>query len=162
MKKTYIIDAYNLMHQIPEIEAMLSDRLEAAREQLLKELQLAKHRMNAEFIVVFDGAQSNTRRDNAGYAMRVFYSSKQEKADALIKRMIETANKQQTMIVSSDREITDYAKLYGIPFMPSHKFIQQMQTYPEKKFDKSDVKLNEKEVDEWMDLFKNAKKRNDS
>lgn len=157
MKKIYIIDAYNLMHQIPEMKAMLSTQLEAARENLLRDLQLVKHKMNADFTVVFDGAQSITRRDNSGFAMKVLYSSKQEKADALIKRMIETANKQNTIIVSSDREITDYARLYAIQFMPSHQFIQEMQTFPEKKFDKSDIKLNEKEVDEWMDIFKKAK-----
>ncbi len=159
MKKKYIIDAYNLMHQMPEIKAMLSDQLETARENLLKALQTAKHRLDAEFTVVFDGVQSITRRDNAGYAMKVLYSSKQENADALIKRMIETAGKQNTIIVSSDREITDYARLYSIAFIPSHRFLHEMQTFSEKKFDKSEVKLNEKEVDEWMEIFNKAKDR---
>jgi len=122
-----IIDGYNLIRQSATFSSLDLEDMQAGREALIDALadykQIKRHRIT----VVFDGAGapygSPNRESVKGIAVR--YSSQGESADAVIKRMA-TLEKEQALIVSSDRDIMTYAELKGAAAIGSPEFEEKL------------------------------------
>lgn len=156
MKQSILIDGYNLIFQFPEIRKVMERDLESARYEMLLKLKSYAAYKRVKIVVVFDGGRSQSEQIPKMQGLQIIFSSAPEKADPLIKRLIEKKSDQISMVVSSDREIANYARLYGVKTGSSQSFAREMLTRPcldvEQKFNDS---LSEKEVEEWMALFRN-------
>lgn len=156
--KKIIVDGYNLIHAIPAIRNKLGYDLETARNDLINLLVRFRIKKKTYITVVFDGKSGSLEEREEKKNIEVCFSHAPEKADQVIKRMIDKVEGEKgIMVVSSDREIFDYAKVCGLQRIKSEKFAAMLLSTPEKKSKKkkknSDSKMSKDELQEWMRLF---------
>ena len=118
-----IVDGYNLIRQSDTLRGCERISLEAGRQALLRSLagyrQLRGHRIT----VVFDGWMGGSpleERDRAG-GLDIVYSRLGERADEVIKRLLQTGS-EEIMVVTSDREIANFAARRGKTSIASSAF----------------------------------------
>lgn len=119
--KTFLIDGYNLLHQVPELAGSTSENLEDRRERLIRRLVSLSAGRRLLIHIVFD--TSRVRKSRASYTgIQVDYAK--PSADAFIRRIIaENQSNRNLVVVSSDRkDIGEYAKACGIEWMTSKHF----------------------------------------
>lgn len=118
-----IIDGYNLIRQSSVLSPLDQQDLQLGRDTLIDMLAAYKKLKRHKITVVFDGADApglQPRRDQAkGIAVR--YSRQGESADAVIKR-IAARERERALVVSSDRDITDYASGRNAAVIASPEF----------------------------------------
>jgi len=119
-----IIDGYNLIRQSPFLQEIDARELEAGREALLACLAAYRRaRAQHKITVVFDGWErgdfKESRDRRAG--MAIIYSRRGEKADEVIKRLLEK-ERGRAVVVSSDRELQDYADRLGAAWISAPQF----------------------------------------
>jgi hypothetical protein len=119
-----IIDGYNLIRQSPYLQEMDARDLELGREALLEGLAAYRQaRPQHKITVVFDGwlggdlKESRDRR--AG--MTIVYSRRGERADEVIKRLLEK-ERSRAVVVSSDRELQEYAVKVSAAWISAPEF----------------------------------------
>jgi len=157
MKMHYLIDGYNLIHRIDSYRSKLGKSLEEARQTLLIQLSSFRAASGSEITIVFDGAASG---GSLRSGISILFSNLPNKADELIKRMVDqNKSKQSLTVVSSDREVTWYAKGCGCSIMTAESFYQKMKTRKSEASasdlqEKSDPQLSPREISEWMKIFK--------
>ena len=156
MKYKLLIDGYNLLFQNPELRKILERDLEEARKLLIDQLEEYAGKKNIHILVVFDGDDKINPRDESRSRVDVYFSKSPEKADPLIKRLLEKTKKNGDLtVVTSDNEISDYARLCSVSVTSSQKFVEQISDY---SFDRIEKKychsMTKAELNEWMGLFK--------
>lgn len=120
-----LIDGYNLMGS----PAGLHSDLEQEREELLRDLTMYHRRKKADIVVVFDGWDKGwpiEKTERRG-GLTVVFSKLGEKADLVIKRRIEAAKGEKSILISSDREIANLAGAHGWDVIPSALFQEKLQ-----------------------------------
>ncbi len=153
--RKYIIDGYNLVYQFPELRRILERDLEGARQGLLDRIGLYIGENRLKAVVVFDGDGRVLSEPGRRLGIEVIYSKPPEKADPLIKRMIENHSDEGLVVVSSDREIVDFARLCGVKAVSSSQFVHEMSDRPKNEAEKKfDYPMSDDELDEWMHLFR--------
>ena len=114
-----IIDGYNILG----LTGRLSNRLESAREDLLRAVASYRHRTRHPVTIVFDGWQHGQpmeqREHRAG--VEVIYSKRGEKADQVIQRLVREYGS-DCAVVSSDHEIVDVARSHCAFVMGAQEF----------------------------------------
>ena len=121
-----IIDGYNLIHHSNRQGNSPQD-LQSLRQGLIEALSVYKKKKHHRITVVFDGANASVfwqHRDRIK-GIDVKFSSIGESADAVIKRM-SAREKQQILVVSSDREIIDFATSRGAATISSPHFYEKL------------------------------------
>ena len=105
VQKTFIIDGYNAIHKIPELEARLGESLESARTALAMEISGWRRRYaNAEVYIVFDGRDehgldySNTKI----CGVECIFTRSEESADDHIINMVRGSEDSSAITVISD------------------------------------------------------------
>jgi uncharacterized protein len=118
-----IIDGYNLIRQSPDLMAQESQDLRWGREALLEKLAAYRRLKKYAITVVFDGWEAGEGLGNRDrvQGMLVIYSRRGEKADEVIKRMADQ-EREGSLIISSDREIMQYAERAGAAVMSAEDF----------------------------------------
>lgn len=146
---TYLIDAYNVLHRLTSFRTQLVKDPESARASLIRQCRLIYGRQT-HVVAVFDGSGHT---DSSG-GIRVVFSGKST-ADQLIKKLIdEEKHRQDVVVVTSDAEIQRYAKNSGCRFVSAETFPSLVRSSPEETLDeKSNPKMSDKDIQEWMDLF---------
>ncbi len=154
-KQSIVIDGYNLIYQFPELRRMLERDREGARKGLIVRLGSYAHDKNVQIVVVFDGDDRLIRIPESYSGIRVVFSKLPEKADPVIKKMIEEHRQGDLTVVSSDQEIADYARLYGVKAASSRQFaykvFKERKQEAEKKYDHY---LSPEELEEWLHIFR--------
>ena len=119
-----IIDGYNLIRQSSYFQEIEARELEAGREALLAALSTYRQaRSGHKITVVFDGWDKGglkESRDRRG-GLAVVYSRRGERADEVIKRLLEK-DRSRAVVVSSDRELQDYADRVGAAWISAPDF----------------------------------------
>lgn len=118
-----IIDGYNLIRQTPRLANYDRQDIELGRQMLIEELALYKKTKHHRITVVFDGAQAplfSQSRDRIK-GIDIQFSRLEETADTLIKK-IAAKEKQKALVVTSDREIVEYAISHGAAVIRSQDF----------------------------------------
>ena len=167
-RKILIIDGYNLIHAAPHrFQKMIE--LENRRSHLLKILKSSGLLRYDKIIVVFDGQLSDfpNVKESEGKVV-VIYSGKHQEADEVIQELIrKEAQNSQVKIVSSDQEIRNSARDHGTKVVSSQQFWQSLSPASQKKSRTSeglptpDRQLSDKEVKEWMRIFKSRPEKDD-
>jgi predicted RNA-binding protein with PIN domain len=122
-----IIDGYNLIRQSPWFSLLDVRDLEAGREALLQALSDYRQRRSQHKItVVFDGWQGGALKESRDLyqGVGVIYSRRGERADEVIKRFL-TRERRKVVMVSSDRELQDFAEKVGATWVAAGQFETQ-------------------------------------
>ncbi len=119
-----IIDGYNLIRQSPWLSLLDARDLEAGREALLETLtDYRRRRPQHKITVVFDGWQGGALQESRDLCqgVGVIYSRRGERADEVIKRFL-TREGRKVVMVSSDRELQDFAEKVGATWVAAGQF----------------------------------------
>jgi len=140
-----IIDGYNLIRQSGELSIVDRQDLQLGRESLLEMLAAYKRIKHHRITVVFDGTDAYSlfsQRDQVK-GIAVLFSRKGESADTVIKRLA-AKEKEQSLIVSSDREVVNFSASKGAATMSSPDFMDKlnMASYFSEKGICSDQEMN--------------------
>jgi predicted RNA-binding protein with PIN domain len=121
-----IIDGYNLIHHLNRQRSPSPD-LQSLRQGLIEVLSVYKKKKHHRITVVFDGTNAPViwqHRDRIK-GIDVKFSSNGESADTVIKRMA-ARERQKILVVSSDREILDFATSSGAATISSPHFFEKL------------------------------------
>ncbi|MDE3018233.1 MAG: NYN domain-containing protein [Nitrospirota bacterium] len=126
-----IVDGYNLLGARGQVGRTGATNGEAAREQLLRDLSAYRQRKGHPITVVFDGWQqgggAECQEHRAG--LLVVYSRRGERADQVIQRLAEEYGR-DCAVVSSDREVTDFARARGAFVIGAAEFESRLKERP--------------------------------
>lgn len=116
-----IIDGYNLI-------GIQHRDLRKQREGLILQLIAYRKLKGHDITVVFDGWKSGSRHQEQTVTggVRIMYSRLGDKADAVIKSMI-GQDRQDWIVITSDREIMDHAWRSGSVPVPSDMFLGRLE-----------------------------------
>jgi predicted RNA-binding protein with PIN domain len=167
-RKILIVDGYNLIHAAPHRFQKMT-KLENRRSHLLKIINSSGSLPYDKIIVVFDGQLSNLPnvKESEGKVVEI-YSGKHQEADQVIQELIrKESQNSQLKIVSSDHKIRNTARDHLVQVISSQQFWQSLSPTEQKKrgtsegSSVSDRQLSDKEVKEWLKLFKSRSENDD-
>ncbi len=150
----FIIDGYNVIHAIPSLKKTLAHNGETARELLIHSVAQFTHKKKFRCTIVFDGtAPNNTVKQSTHAPVHVLFSFPHS-ADAKIKQMIEQSKiRSSLVIISSDREIMNFAKVCSCQTHSSKHFANLLSETTDTVAEKSDAPLSKSQIDEWLKIF---------
>ena len=126
---TVVLDGYNVVHAVPELERVLDQSLEAAREALVRMCQELRARRGdiGRLVVVFDGDEAHARgpaADRGG--VTVLFTRREEEADERILQFLRAdGGRNRFVIVSNDTHIFNNARAHGARAMSVSEFYAQ-------------------------------------
>jgi predicted RNA-binding protein with PIN domain len=122
--ETIIIDAYNLMHKVTELRILLAQSQEITVDTMVQKLQSHYFGRGMKSILVFDGFGQNKHDRNIEVKFsKTGVGPDYGSADALIKHLIEKSkNPKLLKVVSSDRDVTLFARECGCRILTSESF----------------------------------------
>ncbi len=122
-----IIDGYNLIRQSDTLSAFDRQDIQLGREALLDALATYKRIKGHRITVVFDGtnAPSFSSAKDRFKGVNIVFSRSGELADAVIKRMAKK-EKEKALIVTSDRDVINFAEAQGSAYIHSPMFEQKI------------------------------------
>jgi len=123
-----IIDGYNLLALLDRASGRIPLHSDTARDSLIHELAAYRHRKAHPVTVVFDGWQQGfvTERREQRSGIEVIYSRRGEKADQVIQRLASEFGS-DCAVVSSDREVTRYARAQGALVIEAGEFSEKLR-----------------------------------
>lgn len=109
-----IIDGYNLIRQSDTLRRYERFSLEAGRNALIHRVSVYRKLKGHRMTIVFDGwvAGPATEERDRQEGVDIIYSRRGEKADDVIKRLVEK-RQEEMVVVTSDRGITDFVHHRG-------------------------------------------------
>lgn len=150
-----IIDGYNVIQRAPELRPGPERTLRQSREKLLSLLAWAVGSQDSRFLVVFDGDEGGNRDDNSG-RVEIRFSRLPEKADDLIRRIVEDQidRVERLTVVTSDIEVAQHARRAGADISIADLFLASVLG-PVRESDPSEKPstLTRKELEEWQQVF---------
>ncbi len=122
-----LIDGYNLLHSGRNLANLNAIQLQWERERLIDQLSLYRRMKSVEILIIFDGWQSGwgTEKRERKKGIEQIFSRVGEKADEVIKRLIREKGS-GAIVITSDREIANYANQFSVPVVPSEQFLKRM------------------------------------
>jgi len=152
----FIIDGYNLLYKSSDLKKNIETDINSAREKLILQLDNFFSSKRASVYLVFDGVSNFTHfNPYSTPKIRVLFSKKNQKADILIKKIIdESQNKSLITVISSDHEVYQYAKVSRCKAIKSEEFLQKMKSFSidyENKI--KNHNLTEDEINFWKNIF---------
>jgi predicted RNA-binding protein with PIN domain len=156
----YIIDGYNLIHAIPSLKKLLQADAFQAREQLAFLVSRLTFKRKFRCTIVFDGMKpSDIQLQSSHSPIHIVFSSPVT-ADDKIKSMItQSKNRTSLVIISSDHEILDYAKVCSCTTHTSKYFSNLLLEEENGGTEKEQSSLSKNQVDEWLKIFGERKNR---
>ncbi len=148
-----IIDGYNLIRQSHTLSRLDLEDLQLGREALVDKLAAYKKIKRHKITVVFDGTNAplfSFHKDRTK-GIRIVFSQRGELADQVIKKMT-AKEKQKALIVTSDRNLVDYAVSQGASTISSPEFEGRMTQ--SLFMDTTGADIDESETDGWKPTTK--------
>lgn len=138
-----LIDGYNLI-------GTAHQDLEKERGKLIEDLSKYSNKTGHDITVVFDGWKNGMGAETNVMigGVKVIYSRLAEKADRVIMRIISSGNK-AWIVVSSDREIADFARSKGASPVTSDEFKYKLYSPIEAAEDTEEepIEADDEEID---------------
>lgn len=122
--ETILVDAYNLMHKVPELKVLLKQNQDVCVDIMVAKMQGHFTGSGRKVILVFDGHGQNRHLKNIEVKFsRTDITHDYGDADKMIKAMIDKfRNKKLLKVVSSDNEVSWYARECGAKVLSSKSF----------------------------------------
>lgn len=143
-----IIDGYNLLMTSDRFRRDFINFPEETREEFIKSLSGYKRLKGHDITVVFDGWKSGYPIENRDVisGIKVVYSRMGEKADLVIKRMVERGD--GSTIVTSDREVAIFASRHGAVVISSGEFGESLMLAASETSKADEISMMKDETDE--------------
>lgn len=124
-----LIDGYNLLHADRILTHLSPTELQRERDRLVEQLSVYRRIKSIEITVVFDGWQGGwpTERRERKKGIDLVFSKLGERADDVIKKLVREKGSGVTLI-SSDRELSQYAEKMKAAAISSAQFKEKMET----------------------------------
>ena len=123
--KTYIIDGNNLIGKTKHLMLLQNKDKQSSREQLVFMIDNYFHNKNQDVYIHLDGFKSTAINPSKS---RLIYSNSKT-ADETIKRQIEqTVNKKNIVVVTSDNNLREFAKVCRSDVMLSEEFLKLIES----------------------------------
>ena len=125
-----IIDGYNLLRHNQGLNRLACRDLKGAREELLKRLESYRKAKGHSLEVVFDAWRGDSpgQQEEKFGGIKVIYSPAGQKADEVIMEMARTF-RDGIVVVSSDREVADFATAQGSPVISAGEFEKKLMEF---------------------------------
>ncbi|MBU2045056.1 MAG: NYN domain-containing protein [Candidatus Omnitrophica bacterium] len=124
----YIIDGYNLIHQVPALKK--SDTPQRDLVAYIQKNRLTGSRNN-KLIIVFDGNLDLELKANCRGFCELVGSGPEQSADELIKNRVKAAkSRSEVVVVTNDREIISAIRKSGARSLPVSGFIKKKKAEP--------------------------------
>lgn len=157
-----IVDGYNLILRSTRLRPGPGRTLRESRAMLISLLSWMMGANDVRFVVVFDGAEEGGRDETTG-RVQVRYSRPPEKADDVIRRMVEqkVGGDEHITVVTADIEVARHARAEGADVSLADLFLASAlgdigreggAGKPDESSDKP-VQLSKKELEEWAEIF---------
>jgi len=161
MKRQWLIDAYNVMHQLPDVKAVMNRDISEARRLMAYKVEQLCAQQNRHAHLVFDGAPDVMPIKQQHLTIEYSYP---DDADTFITRQVSRKGQAyKWIVVTDDQELRRNARLTGAELMHSRQFSslltpekpkrlqsQSPKVHPSKK---ADIDLPDEEVREMLRLF---------
>lgn len=156
---TLLIDGHNLIGAGVFRDIRLSDEDDEAK--LVARLRVWQSRVRRNMVVFFDrGIPGGRDYRMSGGGVEVVFAANPTEADDLIRRRLRRASR-HTILVTNDDALAREAAVYGLERWRGHEFVARM-AMPEvptpEAGEEWDIRLSKEEVEEWLDLFRAARK----
>ncbi len=139
--KTFLIDGNNVIGKDSRLKKVQQKDKQASREKLVNLVDNYFHDKNQKVFIHFDGFKSSPI--NSTKAGIIYSDSKT--ADDTIKRHIEQlANKKNTVVITSDSNLTQFAKVCHCGHISSEEFL--------KLISRTTTDDEQKKIDEMNDI----------
>src|SRR5262245_39794824 len=151
-----LVDGYNLILRSPALKPGPDRTLRESRQKLLNLLSWAVGSGEARFLVVFDGSDERGDDEKSG-RVEVRFSRPPEKADDLIRRLVEDRIQQveRLTVVTSDLEVARHARAMGADIALADLFVSSiLGPAAAEPPEKPTAALSKRELEEWAELFK--------
>ena len=159
-----IVDGYNLILRSPRLKPGPGRTLRESRDKLVNLLSWMMGANDVRYLVVFDGVEAGGR-DEASGRVQVTYSRPPEKADDVIRHLVEkkVGGDEAITVVTADLEVARHARAMGADISLADLFLAaalgdagRAADAPDGGPETSDkpVSLSKKEVEEWAELFR--------
>lgn len=152
-----LIDGYNYILRLENVDAENRHGLEEARERLIAKLASYRRERRVSLTVAFDGDDMGPHPHSyMKNGVKVIFSQPPSNADTVIKKIIQSENTPKNLtVVTSDRAVADFAKQAGCETLKSENFQLRLSKMTEiidheSKFGRE---LSDEEVQEWISLF---------
>ena len=147
--RTYIIDGNNLIGKITSLSRLQKKDKQSVREKLVLLIENYFHNKKEKVSLHFDGFENKSLRLSKG---KIIYSEKST-ADKKIKDQIEASkNRKNLIVVSSDHEIQNFAKVCSSKVVSSEDFSKEILSA--NKIDEEENRINSiNNVEEFKKLF---------
>jgi predicted RNA-binding protein with PIN domain len=119
-----IVDAYNLLRTVPPYKKKITDQ---ERKQFIAYLRRYGRIKGHKMVIVFDGGPYEWPVKEKQLGILVVYSGIHESADDYIREYIEAQRAKEMLLVTSDRELNNYAAHFSVPSIDSFAFYQLLQ-----------------------------------
>jgi predicted RNA-binding protein with PIN domain len=154
----YLVDGNNFIGHTSPYEI----RDPRSKYSLIAKLLTFNRIQKSKVIVVFDGPPDPEITDQSfpAKSLRVLFPDVGQNADRIIKDIISRrARERRFYVVSSDREIKDFARKKGIKPLTCKEFNKQLRAVLKenkelKEMDKNTQSPSPLEVNHWIDIFK--------
>jgi predicted RNA-binding protein with PIN domain len=131
--RVLLVDGYNVIHRVPELEASLSDGLQNARNRLAVRISAwAREHADVECVIVFDGDfQYSGGRDQRLAGIRCLFSLSSHGGDDEIIRFVRDykGRKSDITVVSDDNKVGNNCRAHGASVRPA-SFIMNRKARP--------------------------------
>ncbi|MBU4377179.1 MAG: NYN domain-containing protein [Candidatus Omnitrophica bacterium] len=130
MVDTLIVDGYNIIHALPELESELEKSLMSSRRALTEALKRyqAGERSIKRIYVVYDSKEGTGDIEDLGLVKNL-YAPKGSSADSEIVRILKSAKSlKKTAVFSKDNFVINHARSMGADILPVDKFLRKIRS----------------------------------
>ena len=160
-----IVDGYNLILRSPRLKPGETRTLRESRDKLVNLLAWMMGANDARFIVVFDGA-GLSGHDGPSGRVQVMYSRPPDKADDVIRRLVEqkVGGDEHITVVTADIEVARHARAMGADVSLADLFLASAlggaseggggeRAGDEGGENEKPTSLSKQELKDWAELF---------
>ena len=147
--KHFIIDGNNLIGKIESLKRLHKKDNQQSRVKLAFMLESYFSKKKAYVELFFDGFEKEKIKISG---IKMFYSDASTADDLIRKRIEKSTNPKNLNVITSDRSLSEFAKVCGSRVISSEEYAQQITSHPE--IDEEKLKIDElKNSDEFKKLF---------
>lgn len=157
--KTYIIDLFNLIHKDNEIKQLFKTDMNNGINAMAAKISIfAAKYTSYKFKLILDGSNYSVSK----YSHNIkFVESDHKTADTVIKENIsKIKNTSNTIVVSSDTEVYNYARVHACTALLSEEFLNKIiikhnntKKFKSKRNNEKPNRVTKKEYQEFLEIF---------
>jgi len=118
MIETLVVDGYNIIHAIPELEAKLDESLKSARgalEKTLRQYQATERSIKCAY-VVYDSRRSEKNEieiEDLGFVKNIYASSKSNADGEIVSLLKNIDRPARVAVLSKDNFVINHTRIMG-------------------------------------------------